>query len=86
MRTPLYDILRKDPHDAPVWIEAVACVQVAKARILHLAERFPGNYLIFHQGTASIVANFHFKSGQFTSAAESTSPDGRTDQKTLSDA
>ena len=73
MPSRLYDILRKDLHGAPVWIETVAGVQAAKSRILHLAERFPADYLIFHQGSARIVANFHFKSGQFTPPAPSLS-------------
>jgi hypothetical protein len=54
------DILRSDALDMAIWIEAVADLATARARILHLAERFPAEYFIFHQATASIVANFHF--------------------------
>lgn len=86
MPSTLYDILRKNSHGAAVWIEAVAGVQAAKARIWHLAERFPADYLIFHQGSARIVASFHFKSGQFTPPAESLSSHAPTDRKTLSTA
>jgi hypothetical protein len=86
MPSPLYDILRKDSHGAPVWLETVAGVQAAKARTLHLAERFPADYLIFHQGSARIVATFHFKSGQFTPPAESPSSHAPTHIKTLNTA
>jgi hypothetical protein len=86
MSSPLYDILRKDSHGTPVWIETVAGVQAAKARILHLAERFPADYLIFHQASSRIAATFHFKSGQFTPPEESSSSHAPAHGKTWSTA
>jgi len=62
-----YDILRTNVLGQPIWIEGVADLDAAKARILHLAERFPGDYVVFHPATASIVANFHFKPNEFRS-------------------
>jgi hypothetical protein len=56
-----HDILRRDALGTLIWIEAAASIETAKARILHLAERFPGEYVVFHQTTAKIVANLHFK-------------------------
>ena len=61
MQTKPFDILRTDAVGQANWIEAVADLGAARARILHLAERFPGEYVVFHQATARIVANFHFK-------------------------
>jgi hypothetical protein len=73
MQTLSYDILRRDVLGALVWIEAAGNVDTAKARILHLAERFPGEYVVFHQATAKIVANLHFKQNARSSVrSEST--------------
>src|SRR5258708_23815674 len=49
MRTLSHDILRRDALGTLIWIEAAASIETAKARILHLAERFPGEYVVFHQ-------------------------------------
>ena len=65
MQTSSYDIFRRDAFGTTTWIEAVSDVDAAKARVLHLAERFPAGYLIFHQATASVVANFHFRPTEF---------------------
>jgi hypothetical protein len=54
------DILRSDALDMAIWIEAVADLATARARILHHAEHFPAEYFIFHH-TDSLVANFHFQ-------------------------
>lgn len=67
MQTLSYDILRRDVLGALVWIEAAGNVEAAKARILHLAERFLGEYVVFHQATAKIVANLHFKRNALSS-------------------
>lgn len=67
MQASPYDVLRRDALGTAIWIEAVPDVATAKARILHLAERFPAEYVIFHQATARVVANFHFKPTQFNS-------------------
>ena len=62
-----YEVLRKDAHGRLNCIEAVSDAEAAKALILHLAERFPAEYVIMHRPTSAIVANFHFKQKQFTS-------------------
>jgi hypothetical protein len=61
MQTSSYDILRMDARRHAVWIESVSGLDVAKARVLHLAERFPADYVIFHRATVNVVAKFHFK-------------------------
>lgn len=61
MQTLSYDILRRDVLGVLVWIEAAGNVETARARILRLAERFPGEYVVFHQTTAKNVAKLHFK-------------------------
>lgn len=61
MQTSAYDILRRDALGQATWIEAAPDLDAAKARVLHLAERFPAEYVIFHQASASVVADFHFK-------------------------
>ncbi len=67
MRTAVYDILRTDARGNAIWIDAVPDIDAAKARVLHLAERFPAHYVIFHRATVSVVANFRFKSTEFGS-------------------
>lgn len=69
MRTSSYDILRTDARGNAIWIDAVPDIDAAKARVLHLAERFPADYVIFHRATVSVVANFRFKSTEFGSVA-----------------
>lgn len=69
MQASLYDILRTDARGNAIWMDAVADLGAAKARVLHLAERFPSDYVIFHRPTVSVVANFHFKSTEFGSIA-----------------
>ena len=73
MQTLSRDILRRDALGTFIWIEAAASIETAKARILHLAERFPGEYVVFHQATAKIVANLRFKQNARSSVrSEST--------------
>jgi len=50
-----YDILRRDAHGTPIWLEAVASLEMAKARIFELAQHLPGEYIIFHAATSEIV-------------------------------
>jgi hypothetical protein len=61
VQTLSYHILRRDTVGTPIWIEAAASLEAARARVLELAERFAGEYVIFHRETAKIVANFHCK-------------------------
>ena len=67
MQTQSYDILRTNAVGQAIWSEGVADIDAARARILHLAECFPGEYVVFHQVTASIAANFRFKPHEFRS-------------------
>lgn len=67
MQTSSYDILRRDALGQATWIETLPGVDAAKARVLHLAERFPAEYVIFHRATAEVVAHFHFKAFEFRS-------------------
>ena len=69
MQASLYDILRTDARGNAIWMDAVPDIDAAKARVLHLAERFPSDYVIFHRATVSVVANFHFKATEFGSVA-----------------
>ena len=69
MPASLYDILRTDARGNAIWMDAVPDIDAAKARVLHLAERFPSDYVIFHRATVSVVANFHFKATEFGSVA-----------------
>jgi len=69
MQALLYDILRTDARGNAIWMDAVPDIDAAKARVLHLAERFPSDYVIFHRATVSVVANFHFKATEFGSVA-----------------
>jgi hypothetical protein len=52
-----FDILRMDGSGTPIWLEAVASLEIAKARIAELGQNFPGEYVIFHSATSKIVAN-----------------------------
>jgi len=44
-----YEILRKDAHGTPIWLEAVASLEMAKARIFELAQHLPANTSSFTQ-------------------------------------
>lgn len=72
MPAPPYDILRRDAAGTAIWVEAVADLEVAKARIFHLAERYPAEYLIFRLATSQIVATFAFKPSHFCPIPAST--------------
>jgi hypothetical protein len=54
MTSTPYDILKKDSA-ALVWIEAVADVEIAKARVRELAAASNGEYVIFDQRTRKMV-------------------------------
>jgi hypothetical protein len=51
-----YDILRKDALGIPIWVEAVADLEEATFRVKELAQRSPGEYIVFSQKTSQIVA------------------------------
>lgn len=79
MQTSSFDILRRDALGLSTWIEAAPDLDVAKARVLHLAERFPAEYVIFHQPTASVIADFHFKPTEFHSLITHVTEESRID-------
>lgn len=58
MTSQLYDIFRKDNGGVPIWVEAVENLDAAKRRIIHLAARRPGQYMIFSQRTGQMVSTF----------------------------
>jgi hypothetical protein len=47
-------------RDTPIWLEAVASLEMAKARIFELAQDLPGEYIIFHAATSEIVNKIQF--------------------------
>lgn len=53
---PDFDIFRKDAAGNLIWIEAVRTHEDAKARILELATRAPGEYLVFNRNTGGKLA------------------------------
>jgi hypothetical protein len=55
-----YAILRMDELGTPIWVEASASLELAKARIAELAQSFPGEYAIFHSASSRIVAYVQF--------------------------
>jgi hypothetical protein len=59
-----YDILRRDADGTAIWLEAVASLEIAKARIFELAQHLPGEYIIFHSATSKIL-----NKGQFSQVA-----------------
>jgi hypothetical protein len=44
-----------DEFGTPVWVEAVASLEIAKTRVTELAQSFPGEYVIIHSETSKIV-------------------------------
>ena len=54
MKAP-YDILRKDALGTPIWVEAVENLEQAATRIRELADRLPGEYIVFSQKTSQFV-------------------------------
>jgi len=41
-----FDIFKQQPDGNAYWVEAAQDFETAKARALHLAEHFPGQYVI----------------------------------------
>ena len=56
MRSRPYDIFRKDNLGEPVWIEATETFEAAKRRIIDLAARTPGHYMVFCQNNGQVVS------------------------------
>jgi hypothetical protein len=56
MRSLPYDIFRKDHFGEPVWLEAVESFEEAKRRVIDLAARTPGQYMVFCQNNQQVVS------------------------------
>jgi hypothetical protein len=57
MVSAAYDILKKDAAEL-VWLEAAHDLETAKARVMEIAARSHGEYVIFDQRARRIVASF----------------------------
>lgn len=55
MKLAPYDILKKDSLGAPIWVEAARDLETAKTRLTELAQRSPGEYVVFSQEESEIV-------------------------------
>jgi hypothetical protein len=42
-----YDIFRKLPDGASIWIEAVNSLDLVQERLAHLAKNAPGDYVVY---------------------------------------
>ncbi|MFZ0969192.1 MAG: hypothetical protein WAN13_13040 [Candidatus Acidiferrales bacterium] len=54
MRT--YDIFRKLPDGASIWIEAVQTLELARTRLANLVKTQPGDYIVYDLSRRQIVA------------------------------
>jgi hypothetical protein len=52
-----YDIFRRLPDGAPIWIEAVPNLELARVRVACLIRSDPGEYLIYDLSRGQIVAH-----------------------------
>lgn len=57
MRSPSYDLFRKDARGNPVWLDSAEDLETAHARLRQLASTLPGEYFAFDQRTHRIVLN-----------------------------
>jgi hypothetical protein len=51
-----YDIFRKLPDGASIWIEAVQTLELARTRLSNLAKTQPGDYIVYDLSRRQIVA------------------------------
>jgi hypothetical protein len=51
-----YDIFRKLPDGTPIWIEAVASLDMAKARLSNLRDHEPGDYIVYDASHSRFIA------------------------------
>lgn len=52
-----YDIFRKLPDGASIWIEAVQTLELARARLANLVKTQPGDYIVYDLSRRQIVAH-----------------------------
>jgi hypothetical protein len=57
MDSPSLDIFRKDVRGNPVWLDAVANLEIAWLRLSQMASAIPGEYFAFDQSTHKIVVS-----------------------------
>jgi hypothetical protein len=57
MRSPSFDIFRRDTSGNPVWVEAVDDLETAKSRIIELSAAAPGQYVVFNQRSGRMVGS-----------------------------
>jgi hypothetical protein len=58
MSSARFGIIRMLPDGIPQWIEAVGALAEAKARVMRLASRQPGEFFIYSEKTGNIVEHF----------------------------
>jgi hypothetical protein len=51
-----YDIFRKLPERAPIWIEAVQTLELVKTRLATLSKTHPGEYIVYDFSRNQFVA------------------------------
>jgi hypothetical protein len=55
--TSTFDLVRKDVHGDPIWIDSATDLGTARLRLTELAAHFPGEYFVFDQTSRRVVAN-----------------------------
>ena len=58
-----YDIFRKLPDGAPIWIEAVHTLECAHLRLEKLNKVQPGDYFVYDLSRGKIMANAILRGG-----------------------
>ena len=58
MNSTRFGIIRVLPNGIPQWIEAVKGLDEAKAHLMHLASREPGEFFIYSEKNGAIVERF----------------------------
>jgi hypothetical protein len=65
MKSPLYDIVRKENNRLAIWLEAASDLDIAESRIEELASFWPGEFQIMdqqnHQVVETIIGPSHAK-------------------------
>jgi hypothetical protein len=52
-----YDIFRKLPDGASIWIEAVQTLELARTRLANLVKTQPGDYIVYDLSRRQIVTS-----------------------------
>lgn len=51
-----YDIFRKLPDGASIWVEAVQTLELAHARLARLIKTQPGDYVVYDLSRRRVIA------------------------------